>query len=187
MIKVFVAVFWDEFFLKIIFLKRRLTTQHKTKNMDKILLLNGPNTNMFGRRPPAIYGTETLNDIEQMVKALGKEMGYGIDYRQSNEKGFLINNIQQAPNWAKGIILNAGGLTHYAWDLRDAVEIARDLGTPTVEIHISNIHQRESFRDFSVFSTAPSVVLKQICGEGVEGYCHALRALVAHLKSGTQA
>lgn len=151
--------------------------------MNKILLLNGPNLNMLGKRNPAIYGTATLNDVQEMVRILAKELGYGVDSRQSNDEGHLIDIIQQAPSWAKGIILNAGGYTHTSIALRDAVEIARDLGVPTVEIHISDISQRENFRRFSVFSASPSVVLKQICGKGVEGYCFALRTLVAHLKS----
>ena len=118
-----------------------------------------------------------------MVLALGRELGCEIDYRQSNSEAELIDIIQQAPTHAHGIILNAGGLTHYSIPLRDAVEIARDLGAPTVEVHISDIHARESFRHVSVFSAQPSVVLEQICGKGSEGYLLALRALVAHIES----
>ena len=137
---------------------------------------------MLGKRNPAVYGTTTLHEIEQMVVELGKELGCKIDYRQSNSEAHLIDVIQQASTHANGIILNAGGLTHSSISLRDAVEIARDLRTPTVEVHISNIHARESFRHVSVFSAAPSVVLEQICGKGPEGYLLALHALVAYIK-----
>ena len=149
----------------------------------KIILLNGPNLNMLGKRNTAVYGTTTLHDIEQMVSALGKELGYEIASRQSNSEADLIDMLQQASIHAHGIILNAGGLTHTSISLRDAVEIARDLGVPTVEVHISDIHARESFRHVSVFSAQPSVVLEQICGKGSEGYLLALRALVAHIES----
>lgn len=149
----------------------------------KILVLNGPNLNMLGKRNPAVYGSETLQQVVTKLENEAKKLGCEILDFQSNSCSELTTLIQQAKSsGVSGIIFNAGGLTHYAWDLRDAVEIAQDLGVPTIEVHISNIHKRESFRHVSVFSAAPTVVIGQISGLGTIGYVLALNQLVAHIK-----
>src|SRR3989344_1001865 len=149
----------------------------------RILVLNGPNINMLGRRNSAVYGTTTLLELNAMLEAEAVKLEMQVEFLQSNDAKFLIETFHKAKeNW-DGIVLNAGGLTHYAWDLRDAVEIARDLGVPTIEVHLSNIHARESFRHISVFSSAPAVVIDQICGMGTEGYLVAFRKLTEYVNN----
>ena len=136
----------------------------------KILILNGPNLNLLGKRQPEIYGTLTLAQIEQRVRALAKELGIEIEFRQSNSEGELVTWIQEAANKFGAIVINPAAYTHTSLAMRDAVSA---IGIPTVEIHISNIHQREPFRHHSFIA---EVAVGQIAGFGVDSYLLGLRA-----------
>ncbi len=139
----------------------------------RILVLNGPNLNVLGTREPTHYGRTTLPEIVAALKALAStfEPPIDIEHVQSNHEGELIDAIQQRGRTAEGIIFNPGAFTHYSIALRDALSA---VGTPTVEVHISNIHAREEFRHRSVI--AP-VAIGQIAGLGPDGYALALRHL----------
>lgn len=140
--------------------------------MKKVLLLNGPNLNLLGTREPGIYGGETLKDVEENVTTLGGNLGWEVFCFQSNHEGDLIDQIHEAFfQGYSGIIINPGAFTHYSYGIRDAIA---GISIPVIEIHISNIHARESFRHVSV--TAP-VTAGQIVGFGIKGYELALLAL----------
>lgn len=141
----------------------------------KILVIHGPNLNLLGIREPGIYGNKTLETINQGLIALGQTLGTTVETFQSNLEGELVTTIQQALGRYEGIVLNAAAYTHTSVALRDAIGA---VGLPVVEVHLSNIHQRESFRHHSYI--AP-VVLGQISGFGVVSYELGLRALVQHL------
>ncbi|WP_137174838.1 type II 3-dehydroquinate dehydratase [Massilia sp. HP4] len=135
----------------------------------KLLLLNGPNLNLLGTREPAVYGTTTLADIEQAAVAQANQAGAALDYFQSNHEGALIDRIHAAR--AEGvdfIVINPGGLTHTSVALRDAFA---SVAIPFVEVHISNVHQRESFRHHSYLS---GIARGVICGLGADGYRFAI-------------
>ena len=140
----------------------------------KILLLNGINLNMFGKRDPKQYGTITLAEIDAALKALGKELDAKVTSFQTNSEAAMCERIHQA--YAEGkdaVLINAGAWTHYSYGIRDALAI---LTCPVVEVHMSNVHAREAFRHTSVFA---EVVKGQICGFGVDSYLLALRAAVS--------
>jgi 3-dehydroquinate dehydratase II len=145
--------------------------------MRRILILNGPNLNLLGTRQPAVYGATTLADIEKMCRAHAETCGATIDFAQSNHEGVLIDSIHAARGKQDGIILNAGALTHTSIALMDAISSAE---VPVVELHLSNIHARESFRHKSWI--AP-VAVGQICGFGARGYVLAMDALLGHLEA----
>jgi 3-dehydroquinate dehydratase-2 len=136
----------------------------------KVLILNGPNLNLLGKRQPEIYGKLTLAQIEQKVRMLARELGIEIEFRQSNNEGELVTWIQEAANKFGAIVINPAAYTHTSLAMRDAVSA---LGIPTVEIHISNIHKRESFRHHSFIA---EVAVGQIAGFGVDSYLLGLRA-----------
>ena len=136
-----------------------------------VFLLNGPNLNLLGRRQPAIYGRETLAEVETQCQDLAQELGLQLDCRQSNSEAQLIEWIQEARERASGIIINAAALTHTSVAILDAL-LACDC--PIFEVHISNIHQRESFRHHSYVSAAATGV---ILGFGTQGYQLALQRL----------
>ncbi len=136
----------------------------------KILVLNGPNLNLLGKRQPEIYGTLTLAQIEQRIRALAKELGIEIEVRQSNSEGELVTWIQEAANKFGAIVINPAAYTHTSLALRDAISA---VGIATVEIHISNIHKREPFRHHSFIA---EVAVGQIAGFGVDSYLLGLRA-----------
>jgi 3-dehydroquinate dehydratase-2 len=140
-----------------------------------ILILNGPNLNLLGRREPDIYGRATLADIEAMCRAEAARLGRGVDWRQSNSEGELVTWLQEVPGHFAGLILNAGAYSHTSVALLDAL---RTLDEPLIEVHLSNIYQREAFRQHSYVSLAAKGV---ICGFGPQGYVMALRALAAML------
>lgn len=137
----------------------------------RVLILNGPNLNMLGTRQPEIYGHETLADIEAACHAHAASMGAGIDFRQSNTEGELVDWIQQSRGTFDGIIINAAAYTHTSVAIMDAL-LASEV--PTIEVHLSNIHQREGFRHHSYVS---KVSKGMICGFGGLGYELALDAL----------
>ena len=139
--------------------------------MTSILVLNGPNLNMLGTREPAIYGSETLKDVEARCLVRAKAHGLTIDFRQSNSEGELVGWIQQARAAAGGIVLNAGAYTHTSIAIADAL---RACGLPVVEVHLSNIYKRETFRHHSHVSAAADGT---ICGFGGHGYELAIEAI----------
>jgi 3-dehydroquinate dehydratase II len=136
----------------------------------KILVLNGPNLNLLGRRQPEIYGKATLGDIEKELRALAHELGVAIDFRQSNSESELVTWIQEAVGKFDALVINPAAFTHTSLAMRDAIS-AVDL--PTVEIHLSNIHKREPFRHHSYIA---EVAVGQIAGFGVQSYLLGLRA-----------
>ena len=140
----------------------------------KILMLHGINLNLFGRRDPKQYGTITLNEINASVSALGQELGAQVEAFQTNHEGAMCERIHQAyADGVDAVLINAGAWTHYSYGIRDALAI---LTCPIVELHMSNIHARETFRHVSVFA---DIVRGQICGFGVDSYLLALRAAVS--------
>jgi 3-dehydroquinate dehydratase-2 len=141
----------------------------------RMLIVHGPNLNLLGRRETEIYGCETLADIDADLAAAAKELGVEIDCFQSNHEGELIDRIQEAMGVASGILINPAGLTHSSVALRDAL-IAT--GLPVVEVHLSNVHAREPFRQHSYVS---SIALGVITGLGAAGYRFGLEALARHL------
>jgi 3-dehydroquinate dehydratase II len=144
--------------------------------MIHIYVLNGPNLNLLGTRQPDIYGTQTLSDIQQICGVRAKSLGATIDFHQSNIEGELVNWIHEAKDKAKGLVINAGAYTHTSVALFDAIKA---VGLPAVEVHLSNIHQREAFRHHSYMSAA---ALGVICGFGAMSYELALEGLVHHIK-----
>lgn len=142
--------------------------------MKTFVMLHGINHNMFGKRDPKQYGTITLAEIDQKLRALAKELGVKVESFQTNSEGQMCERIHKAfLDKADGVLVNAGAWTHYSYGMRDALAI---LTCPIVEIHMSNVHAREAFRHISVFA---EVVRGQICGFGVDSYLLGLRAAVA--------
>lgn len=146
----------------------------------KILVVNGPNLNALGGREPAVYGVQTLSQIEGLLAEKARELGVEVDFFQSNHEGAIIDFLQGADD-ASGVIINAGALTHYGLSLRDALV---DTRLPIVEVHLSNIHARERFRRRSVIA---SIAVGQIAGLGWQGYQFALEFLSRHVDEEQQA
>lgn len=146
----------------------------ETFTLPRVFVLNGPNLNLLGVRDPAVYGRDTLADIEARCLARAAALDLQIDFRQTNHEGQLVDWIQEARESADGIVLNAGAFTHTSVAVFDALSAA---GLPVIEVHLSNIFRREDFRHHSYVSLAASGV---ICGLGAHGYELALEA-VAHL------
>ena len=146
---------------------------------DKILILNGPNLNLLGTREPEIYGSESLADIEALCRKAGKELKLEIDFRQSNIEGEMVDAIQSARGTAAGIIINAGAYTHTSIALHDAF---KSVNLPMIEVHLSNVYQREDFRHKSYLSLVASGV---ICGFGINSYLLAVDAMAKLLNPET--
>ena len=145
--------------------------------MKKILILNGPNLNLLGQREPAQYGHDTLADVERMCRQEGERLGVAVDCRQSNHEGQLIDWLheagrEQAAGGLLGVVMNPGAYTHTSIALHDAIKGA---SVTLIELHISNVHARESFRHHSYISPAARGVM---VGFGVRGYLFAIDALV---------
>lgn len=143
--------------------------------MKKVLILNGPNLNMLGIREPGHYGSDSLATIEQNLQALAGKLSLDLHFFQSNHEGELIDRIHQAYGQMDGMVINPGAFTHYSYAIRDALSA---VNIPAVEVHLSNIHKRESFRHVSV--TAP-VMIGQISGFGAHSYEWGLLAIHRHL------
>ncbi|MCA1025522.1 type II 3-dehydroquinate dehydratase [Cytobacillus kochii] len=139
--------------------------------MKKILLINGPNLNLLGQREPGIYGSVTLESLEHNLKQIAEQRNVALTCVQSNHEGVIIDQIQLANRKYEGIIFNPGAFTHYSIAIRDAIAA---IDVPVIEVHISNVHKRESFRHHSVMA---AVTQGQIVGLGMKGYELALFAL----------
>ena len=143
--------------------------------MVRLLVLHGPNLNLLGTREPSVYGQMSLPDIDQSITRRSGELGIAVQTKQSNMEGELVTWIQNARGHFDGIIINPAAYTHTSIAIRDAIAA---VALPTVEVHLSNIHQREEFRHHSFIA---GVALGQIAGFGPTGYLLALEALAAHL------
>lgn len=144
--------------------------------MKSVYILNGPNLNALGKREPGIYGGKTLADIEVECRDAAATLGLAVEFRQSNHEGDLVDWIHEAADTSVGVVINAGAYTHTSIALHDAIRAVSPL--PVVEVHLSNIHARESFRHVS--RIAP-VAIGMICGFGSTSYTLALQALAARL------
>ncbi len=143
--------------------------------MTKLLLMNGPNLNLLGQREPDIYGRTTLPEIEENCRRHCAELGVELDCYQSNHEGDLIDTIQATQGVYDGVVYNPGAHTHYSYAIHDAIT---SVTTPVIEIHISDISKRESFRAHSVLVDA---CIGQVKGEGPAGYIHAIDLMLEHL------
>ena len=139
--------------------------------MKKIIILNGPNLNLLGEREKSQYGSFTLKDIEETCKQFASKTDLTLSFYQSNIEGELVEKIQESRNKFSGLIINAGGYTHTSVAIHDALKIIK---MPIIELHISNIYNREEFRHKSLISKVAKSV---ICGFGPEGYIMSLRAM----------
>lgn len=138
-----------------------------------ILIINGPNLNLLGEREPEIYGSDTLQDVNDWLEKEVTSLGVSLHFFQSNHEGEIIDKMQEQRHWAAGCVINPGGLTHYSIALRDAIAGCQ---VPTVEVHISDIHKREAFRQHSVVT---DVCIMQISGAGKKGYLQGIKKLLS--------
>lgn len=138
---------------------------------EKVLCINGPNLDLLGSRSPDIYGTATLEDLEEAVTEWGAQLGLEVTCRHSNHEGELVEWVHAGADY-DGVVVNAGALTHYSWALADAVS---SIDTPVVEVHLSNVRSRDRWRRRSLLTP---VVVASLLGRGLQGYRHALRHLV---------
>lgn len=146
--------------------------------MAKVLVIHGPNLNMLGKRETGVYGTATLDEINDAVRTAAKELSADVTFFQSNSEGMLIDKIHEASGRYDAIIINPGGYTHTSVSLRDAIAA---VALPTIEVHMSNIYSREEFRHHSYITP---VAAGQISGFGVNSYLLALRAAVEMVRKG---
>ncbi len=146
--------------------------------MANVLVLHGPNLNLLGQREPEVYGATTLDDINQQLQSVAVQSGHQLQALQSNAEHELVNAVQQASGKADFIIINPAAFTHTSVALRDALA-AVDI--PFIEVHLSNVHRREAFRQHSYFS---ALAVGVICGLGAQGYSLALQAAFQHINKG---
>ena len=139
-----------------------------------ILMINGPNLNLLGIREPEIYGSDTLDELMLWLKNSPEAAGHSFKFYQSNHEGEIIDSIHDEREWAEGMIINPAAYTHYSYAIRDAILAT---GIPTVEVHLSDIHSREEFRQKSVIS---SVCIAQITGMGKQSYLEGLKFLTSN-------
>ncbi len=149
-----------------------------SSRMAQILVIHGPNLNMLGKREMGVYGTATLDEINDAVRTAAKELGADVTFFQSNSEGMLIDKIHEASGRYDAIIINPGGYTHTSVSLRDAIAA---VALPSIEVHMSNIYSREEFRHHSYITP---VAAGQISGFGVNSYLLALRAAVEMVRKG---
>ena len=142
-----------------------------------ILVINGPNLNLLGNREVEIYGTETLEELMMWLQTIPLASEHSFKFHQSNHEGEIIDTIQDERHWADGILINPAAFTHYSYAIRDAIS-AVDI--PAIEIHLSNIREREDFRQVSVIS---AVCIDQVMGMGRDGYLKGLEILIKHIKN----
>jgi 3-dehydroquinate dehydratase II len=147
-----------------------------TTTRRPIYVLNGPNLNLLGVRRPEVYGTTTLADIEEAVRARAAAGGWDVEFHQSNHEGVLVDRIQEARTAGAAIVINPAAFTHYSIAIHDALEAAE---LPVVEVHLSNVHRREAFRHTSYVSLQADVV---IAGAGAFGYEMAVEHLLRTLE-----
>ncbi len=143
----------------------------------RIQVLHGPNLNLLGTRDPAIYGSTTLPEIDRELTRRARARGAVLRCAQTNLEGELVDLIQRAKGWASAIVINPGGYTHTSVAIRDALDA---VGVPAVEVHLSNLHAREPFRQVSVTG---AVCIGQICGFGAQSYYLGLDAALAHVEA----
>ena len=148
--------------------------------MNKILIINGPNLNLLGEREQSQYGSTTFSELKDICIKKSQELNINLDFKQSNIEGEIVNMIQEARKDKDGIIINAAGFTHTSVSIRDALSIFKK---PKIELHISNIYNREEFRKKSLISDVVSGI---ICGLGVHGYILAINAMQELLKNGNR-
>jgi 3-dehydroquinate dehydratase-2 len=140
---------------------------------NRVLVLHGINLGALERRPAEHYGGLTYTQLEHHIARFGRELSLQVSFFQSNHEGEFVEELHKAPDYADGLVLNPGAWTHYAWSLRDAVEIS---GLPAVEVHLSDVDSREAFRRVSVLE---AVRIGKVAGKGVEGYREGLQLLKA--------
>lgn len=146
--------------------------------MPTVYVMNGPNLNLLGQRQPEIYGSTTLADVQRACEELGRELGFDVRFFQSNHEGVIVDTIHEARQQAAAIVINPGALTHTSVAILDALN---SFDAPVIEVHISNIHKRESFRHHSYVSLRADGV---IAGLGTNGYLMALRHLAPLIGAG---
>ena len=144
--------------------------------MPRILVLHGPNLNLLGTREPEIYGSTTLDDINEMIAERAAEVGIETAFYQSNHEGELVDKIQEAYQAFDGIVINPGAYTHTSIAILDALKA---VAVPAIEVHISAVESREDFRQVSYVRLA---CFETITGEGIDGYAHAVRDMARHLE-----
>ncbi len=149
------------------------------KEMGKkinIMIIHGPNLNLLGKREPELYGTFTLKEINKKIREFARSKFVKTKTFQSNHEGRIIEYIQKAERKYDGIVINPGAYTHYSYAIRDAVSA---VSIPVVEVHLTNIHNREEFRKISVISP---VCIDQIAGRGVESYCKGIERIMENVR-----
>ncbi|HIE48135.1 TPA: type II 3-dehydroquinate dehydratase [Candidatus Bipolaricaulota bacterium] len=147
-----------------------------TRHASRILVLHGPNLNLLGEREPQVYGRMTLEELNRAIAEFAANQGVEVRIFQSNHEGTLIDLLHEHRRWAEGIVINPGALTHYSYALRDAIAA---VGIPAVEVHLSDIHSREPFRQVSVIK---DVCIAQLVGKGLGSYLEGIELLLKGAK-----
>jgi 3-dehydroquinate dehydratase II len=142
---------------------------------NRVEVLHGVNLDTLGRRDPEVYGTFTLSELETRIGRWARELGLSTTFFQTNHEGEFVEHLHRLPEVADAAIINAGAWTHYSWAIRDALEVA---GVPAVEVHISDVGNRDDWRSVSVFD---DLVLEVVSGEGADGYRRALERIKREL------